>query len=102
MINFGVFHFLREKYIKDFKISPDKNKIEKKIFQLKNNEFDIFESDDNYVIFKIDKIDERKPDLSDSQTKKEITELVYQKNKFEYNSKLLNDIRKKNLIILIF
>ena len=88
-------HNISPKYIKDFKISPDKNKIEKKIFQLKNNEFDIFESDDNYVIFKIDKIDERKPDLSDSQTKKEITELVYQKNKFEYNSKLLNDIRKK-------
>ena len=83
-------------YVKNFKFSSDKKDIEKKIFQLKNNNYDIFESDDNYVIFKIDKIEEREPDLDDSQTKKEIIELVYQKNKFEYNSALLNNIRKKD------
>ena len=83
-------------YVKNFKFSSDKKEIEKKIFQLKNSDYDIFESDDNYVIFKIDKIEERKPDLNDIQTKNEIIELVYQKNKFEYNSALLDNIRKKD------
>ena len=84
------------KYVKNFKFSSDKKEIEKKIFQLKNSDYDIFESDDNYVIFKIDKIEERKPDLNDIETKNEIIELVYQKNKFEYNSALLDNIRKKD------
>ena len=83
-------------YVKNFKFSSDKKEIEKKIFQLKNSDYDIFESDDDYVIFKIDKIEERKPDLNDIQTKNEIIELVYQMNKFEYNSALLDNIRKKD------
>ena len=39
--------------IKNFKFSMDKNDIEKKIFELKNNNFDIFESGGNYVLYKI-------------------------------------------------
>ena len=82
-------------FVKNFKLSPDKNEIEKKIFELKDNKYDIFESNDNYVLFEIDKIEERKPNLNDSQTKKEIIELLYQKNKFEFNNDLLKKIRKK-------
>jgi hypothetical protein len=37
-----------------------------------------------------------------NKLKKEILELVYQKNKFDYNKKLLEKIKIKNLIIMIF
>ena len=81
--------------VKNFKFSIEKNDIEKKIFELRNNNFDIFEIGDDYVLYKIDDIKQKKPDLSDIQTKKEIIELVNQKNKFDYNKKLLDKIRNK-------
>ena len=81
---------------KDFKISSEVNEIEKKIFDLRNNKYDIFESGNNYILYQIKNIDQRKPDISDGQTRKEITELVYQKYKFEYNNKLLKEIRGNN------
>ena len=82
--------------IKNFKLSSDKNKIEKKIFQLRNTNFDIFEIDDNYILYNINKIEQRKPDISEDQIKEEVAELVYQKNKFDYNKDLLDKINNKN------
>jgi len=79
--------------IKNFKFSLDKNDIEKKIFELRNNNFDIFESGDNYVLYKINNIEQKKPNLSDNQTKNEVIELVTQKNKFDFNKNLLDKIR---------
>ncbi len=81
--------------IKNFKFSSKKNEIEKKIFELRNNNFDIFESGDNYILYNIVDIKEKEPDLNDNETKREIIELVYQKNKFDYNKKLLDKIRNK-------
>ena len=81
--------------IKNFKYSPKKNEIEKKIFELKNINFDIFEIGDDYILYKINEIKQKEPDLNDEQTKEEVIELVNQKNKFDYNKKLLDKIRNK-------
>ncbi len=81
--------------IVNFKLSSEKNKIEKKIFELRNNNFDIFEQEDSYILYKINDIQERKPDLTDAETRNEVIELIYQKNKFEYNKRLLDKIRSK-------
>tara|TARA_B100001564_G_scaffold99248_1_gene81452 strand:- start:161 stop:1513 length:1353 start_codon:yes stop_codon:yes gene_type:complete len=81
--------------INNFKFSENKNPIEKKIFDLRSNSFDIFEIGDDYVLYKINNIKKKKPDLSDSQTKKEVIDLVAQKNKFEFNKDLLDKIRNK-------
>jgi len=75
--------------------SPDLNEIEKKIFELKKNKIDIFENNDEYILFEISKIEQKIPDLKDNQTKKEIIELVYQRNKFDYNRDLLEKITNK-------
>jgi len=75
--------------------SPDLNEIEKKIFELKKNKIDIFENNDEYILFEISKIEKKIPDLKDNQTKKEIIELVYQRNKFDYNRDLLEKITNK-------
>ena len=82
--------------IKDFVFSENKNEIEKKIFELRNNTFDIFENQNEYILYKIIKSEQRKPDINDNQIKKEIIELVHQKNKFEYNKKLIDQINNKN------
>ena len=79
----------------DFIFSSDKNEIEKKIYELRNNKFDIFESGNNYILYKIDNIEQKVPDLNNRQTKTQIIELVSQKNKFDYNRKLLEKITNK-------
>ena len=80
---------------KSFKFSPDANEIEKKIFESRKNDYDIFEINNDYILYKIEKTEKRAPNLNDIQTKNEILELVYQKNKFEYNQKLLDKINNK-------
>ena len=81
--------------ITDFKFSSEKSEIEKKIFELRGNDFDIFEIGDDYILYKIDNIKQKKPNLGNVQTRKEIVELVYQKNKFDYNKNLLDKISNK-------
>ncbi len=80
--------------ISNFKFSNKNNKIENKIFELRKNDYDIFEYENEYILYKISNIDNRKPDLKDNETKNEIIELVFQKNKFDYNKKLLDKIRR--------
>ena len=81
--------------IKDFKFSNDKNEIERKIFELRNNKFDIFENGNNYILFQIDNIEQRKPNISDKQIREEVLQLVHQKSIFDYNRELLEKIRNK-------
>ena len=81
--------------VKNFKFSNKKKEIEKKIFELKNNRFDIFELENNYILYNINSIEQRSPDIKDNETRNEIVELIYQRNKFEYNSSLLKRINNK-------
>ena len=81
--------------VKNFKFSNKKKEIEKKIFELKNNRFDIFELENNYILYNINNIEQRSPDIKDNETRNEIVELIYQRNKFEYNSNLLKRINNK-------
>ena len=62
---------------------------------MRDEDFDIFEDKENFIIYKITNKEQRNPDISNLQTKKEILQLVNQKNKFDYNKKLLDEIRDK-------
>ena len=84
---------LKSTKVKDFLFSSDKNKVEKKIFELKGTDFDIFELGDDYVLYKIQKNESREPDITNSQTKEEILDLIFQKNKFDYNTNLIEKIK---------
>ena len=63
---------------------------------MKNNTFDIFENENEYILYKIDKSEQRTPDLTDPELKNEITELIHQKNKFDYNKNLIDQITNKS------
>ena len=86
---------LNLKSTKNYKFSDKSSEVEQKIYELRNIDLDIFENNENFIIYKIKNLEERKPDLNDNQTKNEILELVLQKNKFDYNRKLLEQIRDK-------
>ena len=84
---------LKSTKVKDFLFSTDKNEVEKKIFEFKGTDFDIFELGDDYVLYKIQKNESREPDITNSQTKEEILDLIFQKNKFDYNTNLIEKIK---------
>ena len=81
--------------INNYKYSNESKPIEKKIFDARKNKLDIFEDDENFVIYEIKKIQEKKPDIKDTEIKKEILQLIVQRNKFNYNKKLLEKIKDK-------
>ena len=81
--------------IENFRYSSDKNEIEKKIFELRNNKFDIFENKNDYILYNVKNVAETEPDWDDKQIKQEVLELVSQKNKFDYNKDLLDKITNK-------
>ena len=80
----------------NFRYSETKNEIEKKIFESRNIEFDIIENGDEYILYQINNITTKSPDIKDLELKEEILELMSQKNKFEYNNDILNKIKSKN------
>ena len=82
--------------VSDFRYTYDKSDIEKKIFEVRNIDFDILENGDDYILYKITKSEERAPDLNDSVLKEEILGLIYEKNKYEYNKKLIKKIEEGN------
>ncbi len=78
--------------VSNFKLSSNSKNIEKKIFEVRNIEFDIIEHENNYIVYKINKSEKRTPDLNDKELKNELLELIFQKSKFDYNNKLINEI----------
>ena len=88
-------HNIKPVNIKNFRYSENNKEVERKIFELKNIEFDIFENEDNYILYKINNTQDRAPDLNDIELRTEILELIYEKNKFDYNSDLLKKINEK-------
>ena len=86
---------LKSIVVKDYKYSETSNEIEKKIYKIRNNNFDIIENNENFIIYHIDNLKEKKPDINDKQTKDEILKIVVEKSKFDYNRNLLEQIRNK-------
>jgi peptidyl-prolyl cis-trans isomerase D len=81
--------------VEDYKYSDTSNDIQKKIYEVRNNNFDIFEEGENYIIYKIESLKKKKPNLNDNQIRKEIIDLVVQKNKFDYNKNILEKIKNE-------
>ena len=75
--------------------TPSSNKQINKdlIYSKKVTKLDLIESGDKFLLYKIEKEYDRAPDLNDKKIKDEITELIYQKGKFDYNRKILEDIQ---------
>ena len=77
-------------------IEEKKDGVKNKIFNLRKNKIDLIENEDSYILFNIDGEQSLPPDLNNEKTKKEIINLVYEKNKFEYNKDLFEEIQNKN------
>jgi len=70
---------------------------EDKIYSKRSTNLDLIENGDNFLLFSIVDKYNLGPDLNDETTKNEITELVYQKGKFDLNRSVLEKIQNKEL-----
>ena len=84
--------------IKTNYISNNKNdKTEEKIYQKRNEDkIQLIDENEFYVLYEISKINKILPNLDDENFRNKIRKILYEKSKYEYNFKLINDINKKN------
>ena len=81
--------------IKEFSPSNTKKNNEDKIYSNRATELDIIENGDNFILYSIDDKFNRNPDIGDITTRNEIAELLYQKNMFDFNRSVLEEIQNK-------
>ena len=65
------------------------------IYQNKSSKLNLIESGDNFLLYNINKEYNKSPNLDDDITKGELIELIYQKGKFDFNRKILEEIQSK-------
>ena len=65
------------------------------IYQNKSSKLNLLENGDDFLLYNIDKEYSKSPNLNDDKTKNELTELIYQKGKFDFNRKILEEIQSK-------
>ena len=74
----------------------NKDSIENKIYNLRENKTDILEDNGQYIFYQINNIETKLPDLNNKLFIKQIKNLLYQKEKFEFNKNILDQINEKS------
>ena len=81
--------------VTEFAPSSSKQINENLIYSKKTSKIDLIESGDNFLLYNIDNEYDKVPNLQDEIIKGEIVELIYQKGKFDYNRKIIEEIQDK-------
>jgi len=78
------------------RINNKNNKTEEKIYQKRNEDkIQLIDENEFYLLYEISKINKILPNLDDENFRNKVTEILYEKSKYEYNFKLINDIYNK-------
>ena len=80
---------------KDYINLENKDTIENKIYNSRANKIEILENKGLYILYQVDKINNKLPNLNDNMFKAQIKNLLFQKEKFEFNKNILEQITKK-------
>jgi peptidyl-prolyl cis-trans isomerase D len=80
--------------IKDYINMLNEDTIENKIYNSRNDKIEILEDKGTYIFYNIDKVNNKLPSLSDNKYKSQIKNLLFQKEKYEYNTKILKQINE--------
>ena len=94
-----------ETIIKDLNIVPatkknyvnneNKETIENKIYASRKKKIEILDDNGKYIFYNIDKINSKVPNLSDIKFSLQIKNLLFQKEKYEFNKTVLDEINEK-------
>ena len=83
------------KKINKFSPSSTKRVNEDLIYSKRSTKIDLIESVDSFLLYSITKKYDLNPDITNQDTKNEIIELAYQKEKFDLNRSVLEEIQNK-------
>ena len=79
---------------KDYVNLENKETIENKIYNSRKDEIEILEDNGVFIFYQIDNINQKLPNLNDERFVKQITNLLFKKEKFEFNKNILNQLDK--------
>ncbi len=82
--------------VNNYKPTSNSEDLKKKIYSLRTSKMDIIENEDNFLLFNILNKYDRSPDLNDEETNFQITEMIYQKDKFDKNKQIIKEIDNKD------
>ncbi len=88
--------------INNYKPNSNFEDVKKKIYSLRSSKMDILENGGDFLLFNILNKYDRSPDLNDEETDLQITEMIYQKNKFDKNKQIIKEIDNKEFNDLKF
>ena len=80
---------------KDYVNNENKETIENKIYASRKEKIEILDDNGKYIFYKIDKINTKIPNLNDIKFSAQIKNLLFQKEKYEFNKAILDQINKK-------
>ena len=81
--------------VSEFVPSSNRQINENLIYSKKATKIDLIENGDNFILYNIDNEYDRAPNLNDEIIKGKIVELIYQKDKFDYNRDIIEEIQNK-------
>jgi peptidyl-prolyl cis-trans isomerase D len=87
---------LKPTTVKDFSLSNTPKEIEDKIFNAKSEKTGLLENNNDYILYNIDNVITKSPDLTNEQSVSDMKKLVFEKNKFDFNRKILEEINNKS------
>ena len=80
---------------KDYINLENKETFENKIYNSRKDKIEILEDNGTFIFYQIDKINSKLPNLNDDKFTKQIKNLLFQKEKFEFNKNILDQLDKK-------
>ena len=66
-----------------------------KIYNFRKDNIEILEDNGTYIFYNIDNLNTKLPSLQDNKFKKQNKNLLFQKEKYEFNKKIISEINKK-------
>ena len=82
-------------FVVDYINLDNKKTIENMIYNSRKDKIEILEDNGTYIFYNVEKLDNKLPNLNDKTFKKEIKNLLFQKEKYEFNKKILEEINEK-------
>ena len=79
---------------KDYINLENKKTIENKIYNSRKNKLQILEDEGSFIFYQIDKVKNKLPSSDNVKFKAQIKKLLFQKEKYEFNTSILNQIKK--------
>ena len=80
---------------KDYINLENKETIENKIYNSRKNKIEILDDNGTFILYQIDIIVSKIPSLDNNKFSKQIKNLLFEKEKFEFNKKILDQLDKK-------